>query len=568
MKILIRDYLASLREREELDAIMPDLLSELGYTVHSRPQRGTRQAGVDIAAVGKDEDGERKLFLFSLKQGDLTRQSWDGTPQGLRSSLNEVLDTYIPTCIPSRYRNLKIVICLVFGGDMQEQVRASVTGFIKKNSSERISFDEWNGDKLAGLVLQGVLREEIMPKALKSHFQKSVAMVDEPDIAYQHFSKLVHELCRAVTEEKSRVRSARQIYIGLWVLFVWARDVGNVEAAYRASELSILNIWVLLKPGIGNKSKSANNAITSVLIHAIQLHLIIASELLERKVFPSVGIRDAISVAVQSKSPADINGKLFDILGRIALTGLWRFWFISQLGDAELKSSLSEEIGRFATAGFQLINNNPALFLPLEDQRAIEIALFLLLVAAADGNWNDARTWLREMVQRLDFTVRTHGRYPCIFTSYDELVGHPRESSGEYRKDATAGSILIPLVAAFLGWLNEEHSLKVLHELTKSELQHCTLQLWMPDEASEDGLYIGDRHHGLALCDLPLSASGKELIEVVHSACSASKDFQNLSAMATDFWPIILTACRHYRFPVPPQFWIRIIKPDGSPEQI
>ncbi len=197
MKLLFRSYLASLRERGELDAILPDLLSELGYTVYSRPQRGTAQAGVDIAAVGKDEDGERKVFLFSVKQGDLTRQSWnDGTAQALRPSLDEILDNYIPHRIPKRYQELKIVICLVFGGDMQEQVRGTVNGYIKKNSTDKISFDEWNGDKLAGLLIQGILREEIMPKALRSHFQKAAALVDEPDIAYQHFSRLVYELCK------------------------------------------------------------------------------------------------------------------------------------------------------------------------------------------------------------------------------------------------------------------------------------------------------------------------------------------------------------------------------------
>ena len=64
MKLLIRDYLASLKERDELDAILPDLLSELGFTVYSRPRRGTIQRGVDIAAIGKGEDGERKVFLL------------------------------------------------------------------------------------------------------------------------------------------------------------------------------------------------------------------------------------------------------------------------------------------------------------------------------------------------------------------------------------------------------------------------------------------------------------------------------------------------------------------------
>jgi hypothetical protein len=565
MKLLIRDYLASLREREELDAILPDLLSELGYTVYSRPKRGTKQAGVDIAAVGKDDDGERKLFLFSVKQGDLTRQSWDSTPQALRPSLNEILDTYIPTRIPKRYQKLKIVICLVFGGDMQEQVRTDVNGFIKKNSSKRISFDEWNGDKLAGLLLQGVLREEIMPKALRSHFQKAVAMVDEPDIAYQHFSELVRELCRNASGDKAHIRAARQVYIGLWVLFVWARDVNNVEAPYRASELVLLNIWNMLRPYIGKKSKSTNKAITKVLHYAIQLHLAIASELLERKIFPHVGARDAMSMAVQTRSSVDVNLKLFDVLGRIALTGLWAHWLIDHDPDAKRKEAAQEQVARLATKGYQLIDNNRALFLPLEDQQAIEISLFLVLVGALNGNRDDARAWLHEMAERLAFTVRTHGRYPCVFTGYRDLVAHPREQSDSYRKEATSASILIPLLAAFLSALNDREALETLVALKNDELQHCTLQLWIPDTSSEKGFCLGNHDHGVALCDLPLSATGTELVTTVNDACKASKDFDSLSAMRTGFWPMILTACRHFRLPVPPQFWINMVGAPPNP---
>ena len=52
MKLILKEYLANLRERDELDAILPDLLSELGFTVLSTPARGTKQHGVDVAAVG------------------------------------------------------------------------------------------------------------------------------------------------------------------------------------------------------------------------------------------------------------------------------------------------------------------------------------------------------------------------------------------------------------------------------------------------------------------------------------------------------------------------------------
>jgi hypothetical protein len=40
MKLLLADYVGSLKERGELDAILPDLLSELGFHVISRPAIG------------------------------------------------------------------------------------------------------------------------------------------------------------------------------------------------------------------------------------------------------------------------------------------------------------------------------------------------------------------------------------------------------------------------------------------------------------------------------------------------------------------------------------------------
>ena len=565
MKLLFRNYLASLRERDELDAILPDLLSELGYVVYSRPQRGTAQAGVDIAAIGKDEDGERKVFLFSVKQGDLSRQSWDGTPQALRPSLNEIRDVYIPTRIPKRYRSLKIVICLVFGGDVEEQVRSAVTGYTNDNSNENLAFDEWNGDKLASLLMQGILREEIMPRALRAHFQKAVALVDEPDIACQHFERLVYELNNSANDDKARVRIARQLYIALWVFFVWARDVENVEAPYRASELVLLHVWNMLRPYIGKKRNVAGKAITAVLHYAIQLNLTIASEFLDRKILPHVGKRDGISMAVRTRSAVDVNLKLFDVLGRIALTGIWAHWLISHDPDAPRRAGAQDQVAKLAAMGYQLIANNQALFLPLQDQQAIEIALFLVLVGALEGDKHDAYAWLHGMVGRLAFTVRTHGRYPCVFADYRDLVVHPRERSDDYRKQATSGSILIPVLAAFLSALGDTESLEQLVDLKAKELEHCTLQLWMPDKESEDSIYRGAREHGLALCDLPLSVTGTELVKIVSDACSQSKDFDALSAIATGYWPIVLTACRHYRLPVPPQFWIKLVDLPAAP---
>jgi hypothetical protein len=83
----------------------------------------------------------------------------------------------------------------------------------------------------------------------------------------------------------------------------------------------------------------------------------------------------------------------------------------------------------------------------------------------------------------------------------------------------------------------------------------------LPDKSSENGIYLGTHDHGVALCDLPLSATGNELLKIVTDACSESKDFDDLSAIRTGYWPMILTACRHHRLPVPPQFWIKMVAP-------
>jgi hypothetical protein len=560
MKLLIRDYLASLREREELDAILPDLLSELGFNVYSRPQRGTLQHGVDIAAVGEDDDGERKVFLFSVKQGDLTRQDWDGTSQALRSSLNQIRDVYIRTRIPAKYNEMKLVICLAFGGDVQEQVRESLTGYIADNTTDKISFVEWNGDKIAGLILEGILREEILPKSLRSSFQKAVAMVDEPDVSYEHFSRLARNLRKSgETSVKARIRASRQLNICLWILFVWARDVDNLESPCRASELALLSAWELLRPTIGKKSREGKT-LSLVVQQLIGLHLRISSEFLEKKVLPYVQVNHGMSMCIGSRCSLDINLALFEVLGRLGLAGLWIHW-LGGRGDQGLRETARDEVVQFVQGGLGLIGNNPALLLPISDRQCTDIALFLQLWLVSGLDAVGVISWLQEMANRLDFAIRTRGRYPSISSDYRDLAEHPRDRSDDYFKEATSGSTLIPLIAAWLQGLGQVGEVEKLRTLVREELEHCTLQLWMPDATSEEEFFVGNNNHGRALCDLPLGEGGPQLLATISEACRMDTTFEGLSPIKTGFWPVILVACRHHQLPIPPGFWIESLSP-------
>lgn len=559
MKLILREYLTSLREREELDAILPDLLSELGFNVYSRPQRGTVQHGVDVAAIGPEGADDAKLYLFSIKKGDLTRQEWNGSAsQALRPSLDDIRDAYIPARIPKEHAHRKIVICICLGGEVQEQVRQSVTGYVEANTTDRISFEEWNGDKIANLLIQGVLREDLLPKSERSHFQKAVALLDEPEVSYHHFARLVRQMVGVASADPSaRVRVARQIYICLWVLYVWARDLENIEAPYRASELSILSVWEIMKPLIG-KDVRDTRSVAQVLDQLIKLHVLIATTYIEKVIEPSCRARDALGMAVHSRNAVDVNLKLFDVLGRIGMTGLWLKWLGGKIKDADDEVT-NKSLAKLFDIGMSTIEANGALRLPISDDLAADIGLFLVLCLWSSADGRRLTRWLEAMVEQHEFTVVYGGRYPTSFTDYADLVEHPKERSKEYFEEATAGSTLIPILAAWTGALGRTDLVSRLSKFSSEKLAHCTMQLWVPAEDSETHIYMNTDIHGMAITDLPINADGSGLLEAIVDACKGEHGTDALSAMRTDAWPIVLMACRHWRLPVPPDFYIHAL---------
>ena len=71
MRLMIREYLSMLKESDELDLIVPNLLCSMDFDVLAGAQRGVRQDGVDIHAVGVDpETNERTNYLITIKRGN------------------------------------------------------------------------------------------------------------------------------------------------------------------------------------------------------------------------------------------------------------------------------------------------------------------------------------------------------------------------------------------------------------------------------------------------------------------------------------------------------------------
>ncbi len=557
MKLLVKEYLSALKERGELDAILPDLLSELGLHVFSRPAVGVRQNGVDLAAVGTDEDGTKKVFLLTVKSGNLTRSHWDGSIQAVRPSLNEILDSYVPRRIPKQYVGLPVVICVCVGGDIDQNVDGDLSDYESRFSRPGVEFQRWDGDQIANMLMSAILSERLLPDEARSSFRKAVAMLDEPDAAYEYFAQMIVVLNKNPGHrQKDLVTVARQLNLCTWILYVWSRDANNLEAPYRCSELAVLWCWKITSPYLG-KSTGPAKSMAFAMTNLMRLHLTIAHDLVTIKYLPHANVRDGLSTSVDSSFSVDVNLKLFELIGRLALTGIWSNFIGGKnaVTSDEEKIQLESRLTLLTNGLISILNNNGALRNPIMDTHSIEVTLVCMFLAMRD-RYDAIRDWTSQVLAACIFAINTNSAYPAALSEYQDLADHPRPKSDEdYFLKATAASTLLPTLIVWQKLMDPAATFGEVAQFLEKEIPHTTLQLWLPDETSEEHLYTHSDMHGLALLGLSITESADELLEIVFEECrQSSHQFNELSAVRLGHWPIVLAACRHHRLAIPINF--------------
>lgn len=538
-----------MRERHELNAFLPELLSDMGFNVISKPQVGTRQYGVDVAAIGKNTQGKDAVYLFSIKGGDLTRTEWDGdTNQALRPSLNEIIDVYIGTNIPLEHKNKPVIICLCFGGEIKEQVRTNVTNFINQNTNNKISFEEWNGDKLAQLIQDNFLKEDFLPRDYQGLMRKSLALLDEPLTSYGYFKELITAI---LASNKAEITRIRQVYISLWILFVWCRDENNLESAFLSAELAILYCWDLIK-NLDSYSKTEKRKIIDAINSLNWLYRLVCGFYLKTKIIPYCHIRHGLSSAVWGRNHIDVNLKLFDILGRLSLETLWLASDITNVTEENAKISLKNIQSQYIQAIKNLINNNPILLSPYQEKQTIEVALALLALNQ-EGDLTYIHSWLEAMLERIQSNFLTNQTYPSTLNEYAKLIKHPAHEQG-YKEKVTQSSVLYAFLATYAavtGMQDIYDSIKILY---RDYIGHCNLQAWYLSDDSEAAIWKNNAVHGATLAGLDLNASMYDWQEEVLYQCKNSAIFKELSAIKYELPGLLLIACHHYQYPLPYDF--------------
>lgn len=561
MKLILKEYLASLNERGDLDkSVLPNLLSAIGLRVLNTPMIGTRQNGVDIAAVGKirGEDKQPYLYLFCIKAGNISRRDWQGGVQSVRPELDEIKEVYVRANIAKEYADLPIKICLCCGGELEEAVLMNWAGYTAEYTTDKISYEEWNGDRLATHMLQSLLARELLDEDLRKNFQKAVAMVNEPDACYEYmFSFFKGILLEEPENKKDQLRKLRQAYICLHAVIAWAIEANNLESSYKISELGLLFCWNAVKSmKYKKKPTKHDDALFLLLDQYLKLYLSTSEKYFIKTVYGKCDSLHALSVAVRSQEAVDINLAMFELIGRVAIRGIWTDLFSRQLADdgSGFIQDLQDGTDKALNTIVSIINNNPSLTSPCRDDHMIEIALVMYL-AQITNNVKRFLPWLSSISDQTTLALVTNSKYPICSNDYSDLIHHPLSTEQSYRDEVCSGSILYPYLYYCLQCFEKEDSIKIFVERLDEMIPNCTHQAWFPDVETDNLIWCGQTRHGVCVTDMSPIKGYESFTEVLNKAMTTCNAVRDISAIKFGILPMFLTACRHYRLPIPPFFW-------------
>ena len=554
MKLMLKEYLASMGERGGLDVLLVNLLSQMGLNVLTTPMRGTKQHGVDVAAVGKlAGDKEETVYLFSIKSGDIDRSNWGVGPQALCPSIEEIVDGYINGSIFPQYANHPIVIYICCGGGVQENMVHVVSGFQKRiqqrDASGRLRLRVMNGDQIAEYLVEHLMSPKLVEIDERRLLFRSLSMAEDPDSSYLFFVRLLNSLLKEEKSGKKKIFRVRQLMVCLGLLKHHCSEVKNLDACYRAAEISLLHCWAYLN--INKVTAKRHMPQELAVYNRLWWQYVEIGQLYCEKVSAFCNDAYFMTYACHAGNEVDVNLRLYDVMGRLASYGASLWWYTLSLRKCpDLIEPCKAEVTKVANALIGLMKNNPTVNSPIRDDHAIEIGIVSMFLNQI--NWQDLLCkWYISILDQMYKNFCLGRAFPSTGLDYLGLVEHLQHMhDDEYKSKVLPSSELLPMMYMFASALGFSDVCSDISSIVEKFLKGCDFQVWYPEPFSEEVFYTNRSNHGLQLVSQDL-LEGDKFMKNVFSECDKRKI--PFSCLHGPFGGLLLIGCRVYRCPLPPQ---------------
>lgn len=559
MKLVLTHYLRSMRERDEFDRLLPELLVAMDYVPLFKPQAGIRQHGVDFAAVGESpEDGVRELLLFVIKQGDIGRREWSaGEPADLRPSLIEVLDVYLTTHIAPEYADLRKVVVVATTGDFKQELSLNWKGFVECHQAAA-SFQFWHGDHVAGLLEKYLLNENLFAAEDRLDLRKALALAGDRDYAFGDFLNLLRRqlglgldgsLTGLPAERRQLLKIIPRVNLATQICAHWAQSEGDSRQALWVSERSLLWVWhriLLCEPDDRAPLYKSFSELWSTYTNASRRYI----EAMHQHFL----VRDGMSG--YCRESAEYSLMLFEHIGIVATIGLSQA--LMSAANQEVSDRYQENASNIVDVLCALIENHPASGSPRLDRNIIDISLALILLVGTNSH-AEAKEWLEALAYRLNFSFLRKRMFPIGTDSLDDLVDFEVNGDDEVADAMMSTSWTLSTIAAWCAMLGLDRHYTLLAKGSIGDYANVCGQLWHPAGEWHSRWYFEASHRESGETEAPyllpidpaeLLARAKELLGLERYEWA-----KHSPALRAGLWPLDFIACRHFRTPVPPHFW-------------
>ena len=543
MRLVLSHYLESLRERDELDALLPELLVAMGHSVHSRPQIGVAQGGVDVLSSFPVRGVDKEAFLFIIKFGNVGREDLYTGKQAIQPSVREACTDYVRTRLPQSLRNVRKRLVLLTNGVVKQEAQSGFSALTEEvAATPGCSLELWGSDQLAPLIEQHLFDESLLLKSGRDQLRSAIATLDDSDASIRRFVQFVDSAVTDATSPQSGNRVAQKrrflkrcatAVVGWSVFAAWAETEGNLKPSVNGGEYLVLRLWAeAIKHGfIEDKTFRERFGVVKILLWSA-LHRYfdkVAPQLLD----PRMVLSYRHEWVLYSRL-------LLEELGRLGL-----FLLLTPKTDetSQLRSNIRQLL-------VQLLNAHPGCRLPAMDGQSIDLSL-VLTALMSEEDWTGVSNLVADIAGRMRLAVESK-RYIPVDTDLleDAIAAHAgSDDVGPFFQTSS----LVPILATVASMIGDENVLAVLRSELHPLIRDVTLERWFPKAGLE----------GLAADEQPVQRLGiSRALSELKSSCveeaTASMHLPQGAALATDFRcvqlghdALIAISARLYRHPLP-----------------
>lgn len=538
---VLAEYLGAMKERGELDVLLPDLLGAMDHTVLTRPQRGTRQAGVDCLSEGPGEAGP-EVFLFILKCGDVDRAEFYSSPHGVDPSIREARNDYIRNRLPQHLVSAKKHIVLLSNGVMKEQAQQGFTALTKDLAESGVAdLEFWGQDKLIDLIEKHLLDEALILGKGRSHLRRAIATIERSEVAVGHMASFFSVTLPAEGASAEELDRRLTAAITGWLVFrAWCRTENNLRPVAIAGELLLLSAWA-------SSQRSGHQGRPDFLARHDQLADIYATLLVEY--FDKVGQALFHPRAMHRYRPMRLLflNQLEDEIGRLACLAL-----LLLEAESPAAANVVDNLAR-------LIETHHGALLPYFDGQSIDISLALAAFLRA-GAIQPATATTTACIGKLDWALQLGRFLPIDSDSFDEGLASELGEVDDPRKYFQISS-LIPMLSTVAAELGLSEALVRISSSLVPRMTGVTLERWFPSVRLETswGSPVAKGEIGLSRAVAIYDSCEREMAAAIDVPHGAARWEEFETCRAGRAWLLAMSA-RLFRHPLPPWYYRRLME--------